>query len=208
MPTAAELLAATESEAPPALRTTEKAAAGQPKGGGLAAFGAAMGLTEAPDARALRDAADAEPGVRSRSCLIRTDDDTGETTVTMSVAIAYGLALHAVAERVRERVAAAAVDVLGVAPLPKRADGKAAKKTAAAAKSSAARTAKSKSAAKTGAEGGALRVDVKVVWLDEPAPEAAPEPKPGPKPGSKAGSKANPKADPTAGPKSGSKPKP
>ncbi|WP_436773730.1 hypothetical protein [Yinghuangia sp. YIM S09857] len=182
MPTAAELLAATGGDAPTAVHPAANGAAArarggrsgrgqgghddQAQGGGLAALGAAVGLTEAPDARALREAADAEPGVRSRSCLIRTDDATGETTVTISVAIAYGLALHAVAERVRERVAAAAVDVLGVAPpATKRTGAKATKKTAAAAKSQAAGAKKT-----TAKRGGTLRVDVKVVWLDEPDP--------------------------------------
>lgn len=181
MPTAAELLAATEAEAPSALGGAAGAAAksGRPggrqgaqatgeKGGGLAAFGAAVGLVESPNARALREAADAEPGVRSRSCLIRTDEDTGATTVIVSIAVAYGLALHAVADRVREHVAVAAVDVLGIEAPAKKAAKSAAKPASKAASKPSARTAKAK--AKAAQADGRLRVDVKVVWLDEPAP--------------------------------------
>jgi hypothetical protein len=154
MPTAAELLAETAADsaglgtgaartpAPdgPGTRDTPGArgsaeASGAAPHGGLASLGAALGVTEPADARALREAADAEPGIRSRSCLIRRDDETGRTTVVVSVAVAYGLVLPEAAERVRKRVARAAVKVLGVR-------------------------------AKT------LTVDVKIVWVDEPAPPA------------------------------------
>ncbi|NUU23760.1 MAG: Asp23/Gls24 family envelope stress response protein [Streptomycetaceae bacterium] len=106
MPTAAELLAATDDPGRGREHTRPP--------GGIASLGAALGVTEAPDARALREAADAEPGVRSRSCLIHRDSDGGRAMVVVSVAVAYGLALREVAERVRKRVTKAAAKLLGV----------------------------------------------------------------------------------------------
>ncbi|MDI2126336.1 hypothetical protein [Yinghuangia seranimata] len=94
LPTAEELLAATT---PPARGRSAHAAPD-----------ASASLDAEPEgARALRAAADAEPGVRSRSCLIRTEDD-GRPVVTLSIAVAYGRPLHEVADRVRARVTKAA----------------------------------------------------------------------------------------------------
>ncbi|MCF2533041.1 hypothetical protein [Yinghuangia soli] len=135
MPTATALLAATAAS--PAAGTAPAKDAHSPaapaaKRGGLAGLEAALGLGEAPESRALREAADAEPGVRSRSCLVRTDEKSGTTTVIVSIAVAYGIALHAAADRVRARIAKAAPKVLG-------------------------------------APADSIQVDVKIVWLDEPA---------------------------------------
>lgn len=90
----------------------------------------ALGLTEPPQAAALRAAADAEPGVRSRSCLIREGDD-GTTTVMMSIAVAYGHVLPETAERVRARVKKAVPKILKLRIRD-------------------------------------VRIDVRIVWLDEP----------------------------------------
>lgn len=90
----------------------------------------ALGLTESPQAAALRAAADEEPGVRSRSCLFREGDD-GKTTVMMSIAVAYGLVLPETAERVRARVKKAVPKVLNLRVRD-------------------------------------VRIDVRIVWLDEP----------------------------------------
>lgn len=140
MPTAAELLASTDP-------TAEQArGSGAERGRALTAVAEKLGVAEPADARAMREAADAEPGVRARSCLIRADEETGTTTVTVSVAVAYGIPLHEVAERVRARVAEAAVEVLG---LPARKKGRA-------------------GGGKKAAATPGLRVDVKVVWIDEP----------------------------------------
>lgn len=131
MPTAAELLAATAPTTRGNDATREGTAA---RGRPPTALGDIAGATESPEARTLRAAADAEPGVRSRSCLIRTGEPPARVRVIVSIAVTYGLAVHEVARRVRTRVAATAVDLLGVAP-------------------------------------DAVTVDVKVVWLDEPAGE-------------------------------------
>ncbi|WP_436787417.1 hypothetical protein [Yinghuangia sp. YIM S10712] len=128
VPTAAELLAAT---AP-----TARGGQAVPPGASPSTLEDTLGITESPSARTLRAAADAEPGVRSRSCLIRTDETPGGVRVIVSIAVAYGLAVHEVAHRVRRRVAAAAVDLFGTAP-------------------------------------ESVTVDVKVVWLDEPADRPA-----------------------------------
>lgn len=106
MPTAEQLLAATA----PSARGNGTALRGRRPN----AVGDLAGVTESPDARALRAAADAEPGVRSRSCLIRADDPPTEVRVIVSIAVAYGLAVHEVAHRVRTRVATAASDLFGV----------------------------------------------------------------------------------------------
>ncbi|MGA4542328.1 Asp23/Gls24 family envelope stress response protein [Uniformispora flossi] len=90
----------------------------------------ALGLTESPQAAALRAAADAEPGVRSRSCLIREGDD-GKTTVMMSIAVSYGYVLPETAERVRARVKKAVPKILKLRIRD-------------------------------------VRIDVRIVWLDEP----------------------------------------
>ncbi|UGQ10173.1 hypothetical protein LO772_25305 [Yinghuangia sp. ASG 101] len=130
MPTAEQLLAATAPPGHGGEKGGAKAGRGTPRKG----IGDIPGITESPDARALRAAADAEPGVRSRSCLIRTDEPPVGVRVIVSIAVAYGLALHEVARRVRTRVATAAAELFEAAP-------------------------------------DAVTVDVKVVWLDEPAAE-------------------------------------
>ncbi len=132
MPTAEELLAATTPSARGDRGAREATAVRGRPSDKLADL---AGVTEAADARTLRAAADGEPGVRSRSCLIRTDEIPDGVRVIVSIAVAYGLAVHEVAHRVRIRVTAAAADLFGVAP-------------------------------------ESVTVDVKVVWLDEPAGNA------------------------------------
>lgn len=166
LPTAAELLAATggpsrvirakgptgkggapggagrgaETAAKPAASTAaDSGSAEQPAGAPrhrLTEAAEALGLTESPQAAALRAAADAEPGVRSRSCLIREADD-GTTTVMISIAVAYGRVLPETAERVRARVKKAVPKVLKLRVRD-------------------------------------VRIDVRIVWLDEPGAEGMP----------------------------------
>jgi len=77
-------------------------------------------LTETAAARALRAAVDAEPGVQARSCRIRPHENRagaavpGPVTVRLSVGVPYGEPIHALAQRLRERVRRAAEERLGL----------------------------------------------------------------------------------------------
>ncbi|MFE3204975.1 Asp23/Gls24 family envelope stress response protein [Embleya sp. NPDC059237] len=77
-------------------------------------------LTETAAARTLRAAADAEPGVQARSCRIRPFENRagaavpGPVTVRLSVGVPYGEPIHALADRLRERVRRAAMERLGL----------------------------------------------------------------------------------------------
>ncbi|MGW1994799.1 Asp23/Gls24 family envelope stress response protein [Embleya sp. NPDC001921] len=77
-------------------------------------------LTETAAARTLRAAVDAEPGVQARSCRIRPYENRagaavpGPVTVRLSVGVPYGEPIHALAERLRERVRRAASERLGL----------------------------------------------------------------------------------------------
>ncbi|MGC0414997.1 Asp23/Gls24 family envelope stress response protein [Embleya sp. AB8] len=77
-------------------------------------------LTETAAARALRAAVDAEPGVQARSCRIRPFENRagaavpGPVTVRLSVGVPYGEPIHALADRLRERVRRTAAERLGL----------------------------------------------------------------------------------------------
>ncbi|MFI1381458.1 Asp23/Gls24 family envelope stress response protein [Embleya sp. NPDC020886] len=77
-------------------------------------------LTESAAARTLRAAVDAEPGVQARSCRIRPYENRagaavpGPVTVRLSVGVPYGEPIHALADRLRERVRRAASERLGL----------------------------------------------------------------------------------------------
>ncbi|OPC83422.1 hypothetical protein B4N89_22970 [Embleya scabrispora] len=77
-------------------------------------------LTETAAARTLRAAVDAEPGVQARSCRIRPFENRagaavpGPVTVRLSVGVPYGEPIHALADRLRERVRRAATERLGL----------------------------------------------------------------------------------------------
>ncbi|MET7304731.1 Asp23/Gls24 family envelope stress response protein [Embleya sp. NPDC005575] len=77
-------------------------------------------LTETAAARTLRAAVDAEPGVQARSCRIRPHENRagaavpGPVTVRLSVGVPYGEPIHALADRLRERVRRAASERLGL----------------------------------------------------------------------------------------------
>ncbi|MFI6587725.1 Asp23/Gls24 family envelope stress response protein [Embleya sp. NPDC050493] len=77
-------------------------------------------LTETAAARTLRAAVDAEPGVQARSCRIRPYENRtgaavpGPVTVRLSVGVPYGEPIHALADRLRERVRRAASERLGL----------------------------------------------------------------------------------------------
>lgn len=83
--------------------------------------GEELTLTETAAARALRAAVDAEPGVQARSCRIRPHENRagaavpGPVTVRLSVGVPYGEPIHALAQRLRERVRRAADERLGLA---------------------------------------------------------------------------------------------
>ncbi|MEU5915132.1 Asp23/Gls24 family envelope stress response protein [Streptomyces sp. NPDC047141] len=77
-------------------------------------------IYESVAARALRAAAEEVPGVRAGSCRItppgsRTDPARGPVAVRVAVTVAYGLDLMTVSEAVRDRVAQAARERLGLA---------------------------------------------------------------------------------------------
>ncbi|MGW4745632.1 Asp23/Gls24 family envelope stress response protein [Streptomyces sp. NPDC004290] len=77
-------------------------------------------IYESVAARALRAAAEEVPGVRAGSCRItppgsRTDPARGPVAVRVGVTVAYGLDLMTASEAVRDRVAQAARERLGLA---------------------------------------------------------------------------------------------
>ncbi|XUM02643.1 Asp23/Gls24 family envelope stress response protein [Streptomyces venezuelae ATCC 10712] len=77
-------------------------------------------IYESVAARALRAAAEEVPGVRAGSCRItppgsRTDPGRGPVAVRVTVTVAYGLDLMTASEAVRDRVAQAARERLGLA---------------------------------------------------------------------------------------------